>query len=244
MPSGLFSGDNRYRLDLSNAVSSTTITASISVTKTAGGGYSTGDPQWWRIRIAGVDQDGTWTYDFSGATPKTIGIATRGRNVGYGTFLVESWVNMDSGIGQAYASEWITINNPATVPPAPRPVGIDTITPTGMTYRFAAQGDGGAPITRWEYQAWPDPTFSGAGVATAGDGVVVRNDIAPATVVYWRVRGVNGVGAGPWSSVISERTRGGIAVEGAISPVFVSVDGAWKNAAAYVSNGSEWKAAG
>lgn len=244
MASGLFSGDSRYRLDLGTAVSGTTINASIQVTKTAGGGYSTGDAQWWRIRIAGVDQDGSWTYDFSGGSPKTIGIATRGRAVGYGTFLVEAWVNMDSGLGQAYAAEWVTINNPATVPSAPRPVGIDSVTPTGMTYRFEGLSDGGSPISRWDYQAWTDPSFNGAGFATAGAGVVVRNDLPPATVIYWRCRGVNAIGAGPWSSTISERTRGGIAVEGTTAPVFVSVNGAWKTAVTYVSSGGKWKAAG
>lgn len=95
----------------------------------------------------------------------------------------------------------------ATVPAAPSNIGIDQITQTGQRYRFVGNSDGGSGIIRWEYQAWPNSSFSGAGVATAPfSGTVVRNDLTPGTTYYWRSRGVNSVGNGPWSATISATT--------------------------------------
>ena len=155
MASGGFPGNGNYRLDLSTWTGGTTIYASISVTKTGGSGYWTSDAQWWRIRIAGADQDGWWTYDFRGST--TIGIATRSRGVGYGSFLVEAWVNMDSGFGQAYAAEWVNI---FTTPGAPNPIGLDQATITSLRYRFSGTTDGGTPVREWQAQIASNGAFT------------------------------------------------------------------------------------
>lgn len=97
----------------------------------------------------------------------------------------------------------------ATVPPAPDTaspgLGLDLITSTGMRFRFSSRGTGGATFLRWEYQCWPDPAFTGAGVATSS-GTTVRDDLAPGTKYYWRARGVNTVGTGPWSATVSATT--------------------------------------
>ena len=53
MASATFPGNGSYRLDLSTWVSGTTLYGSISVTKTSGSGYWTGDAQPWSMNIAG-----------------------------------------------------------------------------------------------------------------------------------------------------------------------------------------------
>ena len=211
MASGRFPGNGNYRLDLSTWTGGTTIYASISVTKTGGSGYWTNDAQWWRIRIAGADQDGSWTYDFRGST--TIGIATRSRGVGYGSFLVEAWVNMDSGFGQAYAAEWVNI---FTTPSAPWGVGVNagarSTTNLGVGYSRGAEN--GAAIDR-DHAEW----------SRVSDGVVVWNDYGPAgytspqggavpgapaltpgTGYRIRIRSHNAAGWGPWSPTVSGTT--------------------------------------
>lgn len=209
MASGLFSGDSRYRLDLSTGVSGTTINASIQVTKTSGGGYYTGDPQWWRIRISGADQDGSWTYDFSGGTPKTIGIATRSRNVGYGSFLVESWVNMDSGLGQAYAAEWVTITNPATVPATPATPTVSGVGTTGMTLSWTIPANGGAAIDQMLLRRFANADGTGAYVDYPNAGNATSRtvtDLAPGTQYYWALYAHNAVGYSGRSGIRPSQT--------------------------------------
>lgn len=210
MASAAFSGDGRYVLSLAPAVSGTTINASIWVTKTSGGGYWTSDPQWWRIRISGLDQDGNWTYDFSGGSPKAIGIATRGRNVGYGTFLVESWVNMDSGIGQAYAAEWVTIQNPATIPATPAAPAVSEITATGMRLTWSIPANGGAGIDQMLLRRFSAADGSGPYVDYVNSGNAtsrVVTDLSPGTQYYWAMYAHNAVGYSGRSGLTGGRTR-------------------------------------
>nr|DAQ47246.1 MAG TPA: tail protein [Caudoviricetes sp.] len=201
MASGGFPGNGNYRLDLSTWTGGTTIYASISVTKTGGSGYWTSDAQWWRIRIAGADQDGWWTYDFRGST--TIGIATRSRGVGYGSFLVEAWVNMDSGFGQAYAAEWVNI---FTTPGAPNPIGLDQATITSLRYRFSGTTDGGTPVREWQAQIASNGAFTQNVQTVGSNGTTVFSGLSGGTTYYARSRGRNDVGWGAWSSTISATT--------------------------------------
>lgn len=212
MASGLFSGDSRYRLDLSSAVAGTTINASIGVTKTGGTGFWTGNAQWWRIRISGADQDGSWTYDFRGATPKSIGIATRGRNVGYGSFLVEAWVNMDSGIGQAYAAEWVTINNPtppATVPATPGTPTVSEIGTDSMRLSWGIPSNGGAGIDQMLLRRYANADGSGPYVdypQGGGATSAVVSGLTPGAPYYWAVYAHNRVGYSGRSGLRGTRT--------------------------------------
>lgn len=209
MASGTASGDARYRVDLSTGVSGTTINASIAGTKTSGTGFFTSNPQWWRIRISGVDQDGSWTYDFRGATPKTIGIATRSLAVGYGSFLVETWVNFDSGIGQAYAAEWVTITNPATIPGTPGTPSASAITATGMTINWGIPGNGGAAIDQMLLRRYAAADGTGPYVdypQPGGSTGYAVTSLTPGTQYYWAVYAHNGVGYSARSGILSTRT--------------------------------------
>lgn len=210
MASGTASGDSRYRLDLSTGVSGTTISGSISATKTGGTGFWTATAQWWRIRISGADQDGSWTYDFRGSTPKTIGIATRSRAVGYGTFLVEAWANFDSGIGQAYAAEWVTITNPATVPATPSTPTVSEIAPNSMRLNWSIPSNGGAAIDQMLLRRFATPDGSGAYVDYPNGGGVTAltvTGLTPGTAYYWAVYAHNSVGYSSRSGILPTQTR-------------------------------------
>lgn len=203
MPSANFPGNGNYRLDLTNAISGGSINATIGVCKLAGSGFWTRNAQWWRIRISGADQDGSWTYDFRGGTPKCLGIATRGRYVGYGTFLVEAWVNMDSGIGQAYTAEWVTIAN---VPDPPSGIGLDQATITSLRYRFSGNSANGSAIIEWQAQIASDPNFTQNVQTVSSGGATVFQNLLAGTTWYARSRGRNGVGWGGWSGTSTGAT--------------------------------------
>jgi len=95
----------------------------------------------------------------------------------------------------------------AQVPPAPSPIGLDEITGTSMRYRFSGNGDGGSAIIRWEYQRSTTSNFSsGNGPITTSTGTSTATGLANRTKYYFRSRGVNAVGNGPWSSVINATT--------------------------------------
>lgn len=205
----LFPGDSRYELILSTAVSGTTITAWSDVRKNAGGGFYTGDPQWWRIRISGADRDGSWTYNFTGGTPKTLRVGDYSRNVGYGSFLVETWVNMDSGFGQAYEARWVTITNPATVPATPAIPSVSEITATGMKLSWALPADGGAALDQMLLRRFSTPDGSGPYVDYPNAGNATSRtvtDLTAGTPYWWAVYAHNSVGYSGRSPILATRT--------------------------------------
>ena len=95
----------------------------------------------------------------------------------------------------------------ATVPPAPTPFSppLDQITTTSMRYRFNSAGDGGSPITSWaaQYDTYADFRY---GVIIASSGTSVVGGLNPGTTYYWRSRGQNAIGVGPWSAVSQATT--------------------------------------
>lgn len=91
----------------------------------------------------------------------------------------------------------------ATVPPAPTPLGVDEITPTSARYRFNGNGNGGSSITAWHAQIASDAAFTTDVQLVTSGGTTTFTDLTPGTTYYFRSRGVNALGEGPWSSVIS-----------------------------------------
>lgn len=188
----------------------------------------------------------SWDYDlgWSYSTPNGSSSGTFRYEAGMGWQRVASrsvtssgnvtFSKADSGsTGLGGATSLTVYLSRATVPPAPSNIGLDEITHTGMRYRFSSNGTGGSSIIRWEYQCATNSSFSGVGVATS-TGTTIRSDLAPGTKHYWRARGVNGVGTGPWSATISATT---------LPPLWIRVNGAWKKAIPYVKSSGVWKAA-
>lgn len=196
-----FSGNANYRMDATPSRSGNTISVSLSVTKTWGSGYYTSSPQSWSIWIDGTNYTGTWTYDFQGATPKTIGITTQAK--GGMPPGVKGWsasVNMAGGIGTAYAEG--TLEIPPNAPAAPTiqaPVRTNDNSNTVYWYDNASAS---APYTGLQVQrqahegnwgAWTGlangPNGSIAGNRSYGDFSTVAN-----RVYQYRILASNGSG--------------------------------------------------
>lgn len=113
----------------------------------------------------------------------------------------------------------------ATVPaaPTPSPGTPDQITATTMRYQFNDAGNGGSPITRWDYQYSTSPTFaSGNSAFFSSSGTSIVTGLTPSTTYYLRSRGVNAVGEGPWSAIRSGTTLAATAPGLMVNP---SLDG-------------------
>ena len=129
-----------------------------------------------------------------------------------------------SGIGgPTNHSAWIARG---TVPPAPSPLAFGAITPTSIVARFQSNGEGGGGtvFSRWESQYSTSPTFaSGNSGLLVSTGTVTGSPLTPGTTYYWRHRGVNNLGAGPWSTTSSATTLPSSAPTFTVTP---SADGA------------------
>ena len=124
----------------------------------------------------------------------------------------------------------------ATAPPAPTPFSppLDQITTTSMRYRFNSAGDGGSPITSWaaQYDTYADFRY---GVIIASSGTSVVGGLNPGTTYYWRSRGQNAIGVGPWSAVSQATTLPSVPPGLSVSPSLSGLeatldhDAAWWN---------------
>lgn len=179
------------------------------------------------------------------------GSTTIGHNsAGYATIGVSGWWDSNhSNIGAATTSGTFALPRIPKVPAAPTPVGLDQATPTGFRYRFSGNDNGGSSIIRWESQVATNTGFNQnlKSMSHATSGTHVYTGLRPGQVYYARSRGVNGVGAGPWSSVISIRTLSGAYVRrgNAWKPVEVLVyrNGKWVPAEVYVYRNGAWVSA-
>ena len=107
-----------------------------------------------------------------------------------------------------YPSHSITLTVPraATVPAAPVISSLDQVTNTSVRVQFYSTGDGGSSVSRWELQYAKTSNFSDAVTITSWGSSNITG-LAPNTVYHFRVRGVNGIGAGPWSSTAITQTN-------------------------------------
>ena len=209
----LFGGSypgNQYRLDLDTSVSGTTINAWSDVTQLGGSGWQS-DAERCRIRISGVDTHGWWAYDYTvGADTKRAISASR--NVGYGSFLVETWVNMyfaSYGTLQAYEARWVTITNPATVPATPTIPSVSEITATGMKLSWALPANGGAALDQMLLRRFSTPDGSGPYVDYPNAGNATSRtvtDLTAGTPYWWAVYAHNSVGYSGRSPLLPTRT--------------------------------------
>lgn len=174
-----------------------------------------GDTGPYSISIAGQSFTGTTpagSFDFrDGDEYHNIRLGTTGwiahNSNGTKTIPISASISGIATFGNASASGTVVAPVAGTVPPAPTPLGIDQITATSFRYRMASNGTGGVAFSRWEVQYSLSPGFTtGNGPVTTSTGTTVFTGRTPGTVYYVRSRGVNTLGAGPWSSVISAAT--------------------------------------
>jgi hypothetical protein len=242
-----FSADGRYRLYLDvwqGAVSgnSSRIDWRLNAVKFEGSGFwRTNVDSGWSVSVAGGNWSGAWAYDFRGSTPKTITIATGNIWVGhdgngYLNIWYSAWAEMRSGQGSAAPSggPW-GLPRIARRPYAPSTPAIGTVLPTSVALSWSPPGDnGGTGITGYEIQRATNAAFT-AGVVTTGVGGATSatlTGLTPATDYWFRVRAINGAGAGDWSGVSTARPLGAARVR---------YGGTWRTAIPYVRQGGVWR---
>lgn len=203
---------------------------------TSTGGYS------WYGTVNGVGVGGTVSLP-SGFGSRLLGAWSVGssQTVGLGQNDTGTW-----GLGGG-ATVYASIFR-ATVPPSPTPYSPDQATPTSLRFRFQSRGDGGSPVTSWAYQYSTTANFSsGNSAVIASTGTSIVTGLNPATTYYFRARGQNAKGVGPWSAAMAGTTESGAyaSINGAWVPVpfFVSNGTTWTGVAPQVSDGTEWEQA-
>lgn len=116
-------------------------------------------------------------------------------------------------------------------PPAPTGLSLDQITTSSMRYRFQGNGDGGSAIIRWEFQYSRYADFRDNPALVTSGGTSTVSGLAAGTEYFFRSRGVNTIGAGAWSNVLSATT---------LSSAFISSGTQWLDADVLISDGSQW----
>lgn len=100
-------------------------------------------------------------------------------------------------------SGWSGVLTTYTTPRTNAPT-LDSITATGMRSRFWNDGNG-AGSTTWELQYATNSSFTGA-TTLSSSGTNVLTGLTPGTTYYFRSRGRNVSGIGPWSATRSATT--------------------------------------
>jgi hypothetical protein len=236
---GPVSGNSRIRFEYSVTHSSTTTTVYVAA---------------YLDLLNGWSSNGTWPASWSGQWGS--GSNNVYRNIGLnGSSLVAGNASYNIARGSSdrnvsfqaqaqnytgYPSHSITVTVPRaqTAPPAPTFNGLDQVTNTSMRARFTGNGDGGSPITKWELQYAKQSSFSNHTTVTSS-GTSTITGLSPDTTYYWRARGVNAIGTGPWSSTASAKTHdvpGG--VTNTVNPTLLDYDSCQLTFAVSDTNGS------
>lgn len=212
------SGSSNYtiRLILNQSGSTTNLTGSLVVYGT-GSIYQYG-AQPWSISVGGtVRASGSWVIGDWGGGYREYTLWSGSISVGaFGSFSMSATVafNVYGGglsIGSATASGTVGIANPATVPPAPKNLGVSLLTPTSFRFAFQSQGTGGSPIIRWEAGISLAEHFPGGGTSIYSTGGTYDfTGLDPNTTYYVAGRGVNAIGTGAWSPRVQVRTYRGV----------------------------------
>lgn len=100
-----------------------------------------------------------------------------------------------SGFGSGTSfTVWI---NRSTVPPAPNPVQLSSVTSTSVHAVFSGNGDGGSAILEWDI-GWGTDPYTVQNIIGTYDYVI--SGLTPGTTYYFWARGRNANGNGPWSA--------------------------------------------
>jgi len=146
----------------------------------------------WSYSVVGGSSSGNANYN-AGAGWLRVAVAN---HWGSGNVTFHIGATGTSGFGGP--TDFTVWLNRATVPPATSSVTLSSITSTSMVTQFSGNGDGGSAITEWQLTYGTDPNTGQTLVASSGTLTVTG--LTPGTVYYFWARGVNAMGAGPWSA--------------------------------------------
>lgn len=190
----------------------------------SGGSYAL-DCFSWAVSISGNNWSGCHNLDFR--STNQILLASGTAPLAAGANPIAASHGPASIFGSASASGTHMAAAAGTVPPAPTMFNYnpnpDQITPTSQRIRFDSQGDGGSPITSWAVQCALSSDFTvSPSTIFASSGTSVFTGLPPDTDIWYRARGQNAIGAGPWSTPRMGRTLPMLAPGVAVTP---SLDG-------------------
>ncbi|WDS52125.1 minor tail protein [Microbacterium phage UtzChips] len=235
-----FSDRSRYQLQLhiapkpyNLAGNYTDVAWSLRIVETTENGTYSYAAAPWSATIHGQTWSGSSPYDFRSTDSITVGSGTKrvyhDAN-GYRTITFSGSVGGSTVIGSASTSGSLGLTRIPKVPPAPKPLELTDIKATSMLFRFQSTGDGGSKTDSWQLQYSESSSFSSP-TTLSSSGTSTVTGLKSGTLYYFRARGHNTVGWGPWSSALSART---------LAAFYYSDGTTWHSTEVYVSDGTRW----
>lgn len=245
-----FSNRTRYQLQLHIAPRAYNLSGNFTdvdwslriVETTENGSYSYAAAPW-SVTIDGQSWSGSSPYDFRSTNEVIVGSGTKRAYHdanGYKTISFSGSVGGSTVIGTASTSGSLALTRIPKVPGAPliegtvggTVLGPQNIKTTSMVVKFSGTSDGGSPIREWQLQYAENSAFTVNAKSIASSGTSTVTGLVPGRTYYFRARGRNDVGWGPYSKTVSAKT---------LAAVYVSDGTTWHPAEIYVSNGTAWQ---
>lgn len=208
MSDATFSGSSQYFARLEAWRSGNQVWGRLTVFKTGGSGYWTAGSVAYGAQIGGVSNDGTWSYDFRNYGSKVVWEWYR--DLGPGTWQVNGWADMASGIGRSNpAGVWVTV--PPDAPAAPINLSVGRVSDTLQVVNWWDVASPTAPyddlqVQRIKYNGgwgpWTGMVNGGrseaSGARSWGDSSTQANRIYQYRIKVWNSGGEAWAGPTNW----------------------------------------------
>lgn len=155
---------------------------------------------YWNGVVNGVNVGGMARYEAGGNW-----LMVGAWNVSYNQTVTFRKTSDSESQGLGGTGGFSTPINRTTVPPAPKPLGIDQITGYSFRYRFSSQGNGGSSILQWQIGYGTNANSPQAFMTSSGTSTI--NALDRNTNYYVWSRGRNALGWGPWSARSAVKTH-------------------------------------
>lgn len=139
------------------------------------------------------------------------------------------WARVRNSVG------WSGYTSPKTAttwtePPAPTTPVLSEITQNSLKTVFSNNGSGGTPVLEWQLAYGLNGTTPESTIGS--NGTLTLNNLVAGEQYFFRARGRNAVGWGPWSAISTAYLKAG---------AYVKMGGVWQRAVPYVRVAGVWK---